>query len=151
MSSGEENTEFEVSGQQYQAGKLSPMDQLNVTRRVLPLLAAIQAEAGGDKLIRLDMTILVPLSTMLSRIPDADIAYIMNNTLKVVKRRIAGGTGWAPVWSVQAQNPMFEDIGLPEMLTMVYHVLERAVIPFLSASPPSSIGGRPAEDTSQPL
>lgn len=131
---------FEVGGQTYRAGKINAMTQLHVVRRLAPLIGSVQAmqadpdgAGDGDLLGRLAG----PLATALAAMSDADTEYVVGACLSVCQRQAAGGLGWTPVWSVQAKQPMFDDVDLLAMLQIAAKVLMANVASFTSALPQS--------------
>lgn len=123
------STEFEVNGKKYRAGKLDAMTQWHVFRRLGPILPAVQSIqsvlpdllAGGEQ-AEAAMAALTPMTEAIASMSDADSEYILGACLGVVQREQSGG-GWASVWSTQAKRPMFDDIGMLQMLQISFQVL----------------------------
>lgn len=125
-----------------------------MTRRVLPVVGGAadvfmryikeQKEAGAafKKLLDMDVAeIIEPLAKALGAMSDADSRFVITTCLSKVQR--ATGTGdWA---SVTAANGglMFADIEMPQMLQIVWKVIEVNLLSFSSAQPAlTSAAGR---------
>ena len=108
--------EFQVGTHTYLAQKMNAKQQFHVARRVLPLLAS----AGNGESV---MDKLRGAAEALSEISDKDADYVIDHCLAVVKRKMAEGRGWAPIWSTGADKLMFEDISMMEMLQITGEVL----------------------------
>lgn len=148
--------EFIVGKHQYQ-GKPMPADrQLQVSRRILPLIAGLlptisaqfkktqerrmAAEKSGEELPSLqdilstDMSLLIPglqsAVQALADLPDEQFQYIKNVCLSQVSRLRPGDTGWMPIWNEAAQRLQFEDLEGHEIFLIVTEVLKREVGPF---------------------
>jgi len=132
---------IEVGGSKYLVGKLDAFKQLHVARRLAPVLTgmkeAIQAMEGGQGV----MAAVEPFSRCIAAISDADAEYIIHKCLGVVQREQPGGTGWANVMS--SGGIMFKDIELPQMLELVWHVLEKNLLSFFPELPSALNAGVP--------
>lgn len=147
--------EFEISGIAYRSDKLSSFDQLFIVQKLTPLAASflpiaqatIQKEASGTPIgiaiLKMDVSSLMPLATGIAGLPEADTKAIFGRCLSHVQRgmKSPAGTSWAPLWSATADTIMFDDIDLHTMLTIVAHVVQRDVLPFIAALLSKSIGG----------
>lgn len=131
--------EFEVGGQNYRAEKLDAMRQFHVMRRLAPVMARMAESFGGVKAlaevseqnIGEAVAKFEPVLEALGEMKDADAEFVVNTCLAVVLREQEGGKGWA---KVQASNGrlMFSDIELPQMMRLVWKVLEDSLKGFFS-------------------
>ena len=111
--------DFKVGEHEYTASRLDAFTQLHIGRRMSPLLSQVTAEGGTFSSIAL----------ALSRASQADIDYILKNTLKVVKRK---GAVMSPIYSDAAGQMAFEDITGLQMLEIVTLALKEDIAPFFS-------------------
>lgn len=130
------NTRLEVAGNNYNIGKLSPMVQFNVTRRLAPLLAQMGISLQTlQKGMQTDMTdflpVLGPVTEALARISDEDANYIIFTCLDVVSRQ--SGEKWGRINS--GANLMYEDIDMPTMLRLVVEVIKENLGSFMRGLP----------------
>ena len=114
------STEFTVGDHTYSARRLDAFTQLHVGRRLAPLLGYITA-AGGN---------FASVVEALSAAPQADVDYIVRNTLKSVKRK--SGEAWADVYNQTAEKLVFEDIDGLHLLEIVSQALQGDIVPFFS-------------------
>lgn len=125
--------EFEIGGHTYKARKMDAMTQLHVTRRLSPLIGAFKdalpKREEGQGLSLMDVQI-APLASALSGMPDDVVDYVISNTLSLVQRKMDGDRGWAPVWTPVAKRPMFDDIGMIDMLSICIRVVLDNIGPF---------------------
>lgn len=118
---------MEINSIKYDIGRLSPLKQFHLVRRIVPLLAkssegiaALQsgaAQSSGDL-----AKMILPMVDELARMPDEEAEYIIFTCLSVV-RRDSGGSGWSPVLT-RENTLMFEDIGMEAMLKLVAEVVK---------------------------
>lgn len=118
-------SEIVVAGHTYRVGRLNPLQALHVSRRVAPVIAAmgvsIAALAAGAKLAPEDVAVnLGPVSEVVSNMTDEHVEYVLTVCLSVVLRK--QGDKWAPV--ANGAMPMFQDVGMPEMMRLVVAVLQ---------------------------
>ena len=75
--------------------------------------------------------LLQPFADGIAALPDASAEYIISTCLSVVRRR--QGDHWAPVWSVQANGVMFDDINdIGSIMPLVLRVIQDNLGPFIS-------------------
>lgn len=133
---------MEISGHQYQFGKLSAMKQWNVLRRVAPamvgvlgmanLKAAAAADGGENQFDVKDLIDKIePFLDAMSKLSDEDNAYVIDACLSVVTRGQEGDRGWAPVGSSSAL--MFQDIDLLVMMRLVFEAGRENLLGFFAA------------------
>lgn len=158
-------SEFTVGGVRYTAGKMSAFDQFHVARKLGPVLlwlgnASLSGltddAAPNDKKPVVKLTperearaftqALCSMSAPLSR-DDSELA--VNLCLSTVQRDVGGDKGWA---SIRAAGGawMFQDIELPEMLEIVWHVLKANKLPDFFSASPSAAAGPGAGNSSRP-
>jgi hypothetical protein len=150
--------ECSINGSTYRIQKMDVMRQFHVARRLAPVLSGVidALKAGGldpvklaampDTTAKMDIdpfAMVEPLGKVLAHISDEDSEYIIGVCLSCVTRAQAGGTGYAPVW-VAKGGLMFADMQLPEMLQLVWKVLESNLMGFFSGrDSPSSAASPP--------
>ncbi len=119
--------EFSVGDFDYRSSKMDALTQLHVVRRLAPVMGALKEFAGGGVDAVNAMDAAESIASVAARIPDDDVNYIINACLSTVQRKQDGDRGWAPIWNVGAKRPLFEDIGMVEMLTISGHVVMGAL------------------------
>lgn len=138
-----------VDEQQYQIGRLNPMMQFHVARKILPILTraglslstlkALSSEnedkASKDEAL---VAIMGPATEVLASMPTEDVDFVLATCLGVVKRR--SGDGWAPVW-VHGAGLAFVDINMIAMIRLVVEVIKENMGGFFAV--PS--GGSPSK------
>jgi hypothetical protein len=145
---------FEAGGQRYRiTGKLNAIQQLHVVRRLSPLVSAFvgvdtqalipeQQERDPERAAAAMHALLGPLADGVAKLSDADTEYILGACMSVVQRDIGGGTGWAPMWNLQAKAMQYQDLTFIDLLTVCGRVLMMNLGDFGSAL--SRTGGSPA-------
>jgi hypothetical protein len=127
------DNEFKVGHHTYRAGRLDARKQFDVARRLSYVLVQLGAEKKADFKPSAENFARIILVTT-GYIPQADMDAALNICLSVVKRHIPGDIGWA---ALTASNGalMYEDIGMAEMLQIVWHVISmHRLVDFLAAS-----------------
>lgn len=130
--------DFTVNGINYKSQKMPAMQQFHVARRLMPLLSGLsEAFRTGLENPEGAMEIIAGAITKLS---DADTEYVLNACLDLTSRQDG------QIWSrLRAGNRlMFEDIGMPEMLQIVFNVLQDNFANFLPGLPQQSTPANPA-------
>lgn len=135
-------TDFEVGGINYRAGTMNAIKQLQVVRRLAPLLAALnsadlaglagQAPDGSGAGLA---AAIGPLTEAFAAMSDENTEYVLSACLSICQREIPGGLGWTPIWSVQGKTLMFDDINLMVLVQIVGRVVMANVGDFTSALP----------------
>lgn len=136
-----------VFGHKYRAGKMGAIPQFHVMRRLHGVAAsagetldAIQRMGGAANLeeaIREKrptenvMKVIAPILRALGEMRDEDVDYVLNNCLAVVQRAETNDRGWSPVMP-QPGVLMFQDIQMPCMLVLTWHVLRSNLGNFFS-------------------
>lgn len=129
--------EFDVFGSKYKIGRMNAMQQFHVARRLHGVCAAlgeafnIVQQMGGAETLALAVVekkptsdvlrVLAPVLKSLGDMKDTDVDYVFENCLLVVERQQSGGA-WAPIW-VRGGGLMFQDIEMPHMIVLTWHVL----------------------------
>lgn len=138
--------EFQVNGQTYLAANLSAMEAFHVARKLsvvllgLGSLKSAAAEATPQRFAKA----IIAMSGGLSR-EEAESA--INACLAKVQRKAPDGRGWSPIVAPQG-TLMFADIGMGEMLEIVWHVLRENRLDDFFVDPPSSTGAMTAASAS---
>lgn len=147
--------EFEIGGIRYRARRMNARDQFFVVRKLTPLAGSFipmiqatakQNAAGGNVLgaiMSLDVAQVMPLAQGIASLPEADTDELLARCLSHVQRASTSpaGTTWAPVWSTSASKPMFEDMDLMTLLSIVVHVVRKDLANFMLALFSGSTGG----------
>lgn len=122
-------TEFELDGATYQLAKMPAMTQFHVSRRVVPVMAAL--DGGGDTIAK--------LMGAISGLSDEDAEYVIGKCLADCRRK--SGDTWARVYV--SGNLMFEDIGMPGMIKLTFETLRENLTGFFTGLPSGS-GPKPS-------
>ena len=116
----------EIKGVSYQIGTLDAMKQFHVSRRIGPILAAMGvsieelSKNGGNLDEGGMMEVMGPVMTVVSKMDDETVEYIIKTCLEVVSRQ--EGDRWAKV-QVNGRL-MYADIGMPEMLQLTVETVK---------------------------
>jgi hypothetical protein len=137
--------DLRIGERQYNIEKLNVKQQARVVRKLMPFAKAIipfiktgeTASLTSDDLV----TMLGPLGDMVAAMPDKDWDDLISTCMSVVKRR--DGAGWANVWNMGADMPMYSDMELPEILQLVGGVLKFNLGPFMAALPQTLVSESP--------
>jgi hypothetical protein len=136
--------EFQVGGKDYKAGKLSLFDQMVVTKRLIPAMGsfvtpelwdAYQASKADQGSLKLNVASIIPsVADAIGNLKDEDAERIIKTCLKVVVRKNDNTGGvYSPV--IFGGNVAFDDITLPQMLEIVWKVVEEHMGDFFSTAP----------------
>lgn len=128
--------EITLKAVNYRIGKLGVFEQLNVARKLLPVLAGVvsdlrglQGKEGGNAL----ETVLPKIARTLADLSEEDCNAILYPCLAVVSREHM--KGWVPVFS---QGELaFDDIELMALLQLVARVVADSLGNFLQELPGS--------------
>lgn len=136
--------EFTIGKDVYRAGKMDAFTQLHVVRRLTPCVGKLAGLAGGKVKLKygpdgkvedidgdLD-SVLGPLAGAISALSDEDVEYVLNACLEVTERKQNGG-GWAAL-RVRGQT-MFDNLTLPVLLQIAYHVIRENLTDFFGDLP----------------
>lgn len=119
-------TTIDLQGQSYQIGRLNPLTQFHVSRRLGPIVASMGGEAlrmaVDKKTLGLDdwLAFLGPISEVLAKMSDEDVNYIIGVCMSVIQRR--QGEKWARI-QINGQL-IFEDIDMMMMLRLTSEVIK---------------------------
>lgn len=131
--------EFEVGGKSYAAQQLPPKKQLKVAKRLLPLmselltpefLATVKKQEG--KVVVDPARVLPAIAQAFHKLSDEDVDTICALTLSSVQRK--EGTGWSTLATPDG-DLMHNDVNMPQMLEIVWKVIEGNLGDFFSTSP----------------
>jgi hypothetical protein len=124
--------EFTIKGNNYRSGKMDAIKQSHIARRIAPVFGSIQdAFAAAGKPESFTMLDALPIMTkIVGEMSDANWEYIVLSCLDVTARQ--QGQVWAKIRA--GGRMMFEDIQLPEMMQIVWSVLNDNLANFFFAS-----------------
>jgi hypothetical protein len=137
--------EFTINGVEYRSGKLTAFTQFHIVRRLTPCLGKLSALASSGVKLQFDAEgkvsdmdgdiskVLTPLGEALAVLKDEDVEYVLNACLSVTRRKRAGGGAWT-LLRVDG-TPMFDDLSLPLMLQIAWHVIRENIQDFFSELP----------------
>nr|WP_318381254.1 hypothetical protein [uncultured Enterobacter sp.] len=123
--------EFSLQGNDYRAGKLSVFEQLNVSRKLLPVLAGLVKDLREHPAGTAMETLLPNIASAVSALHDDDVNAILLPCLSVVSRKHM--KSWVPV-CVEG-DMRFDDIDLLVMLQLVARVVADSLGNFLPDVP----------------
>lgn len=133
--------ELAIKGENYRIAKLSVFEQLNVARKLLPVLAGIVAEFHGlresstaKETNRTAASVAPKIAEAIAGLSDADVNAVLFPCLQAVSRRHLNA--WVPV--CQQAEMAFDDIDLPVMLQLVARVVADSLGNFLQELPTSA-------------
>ena len=134
--------EVTIGGQDYTIGKLDARRAFHVARRLAPVMSAMAGEEGGEP-----MNALGSMSEALAKMRDEDADHVINSCLSVCQRKNeVHGTGWSPVAASNGRL-MFQDIDLPQMMQLVWAVIQENLSSFFSGLPSGLVEGPPQESS----
>lgn len=139
------SNEVTVMGNSYKLGRMDAMTQFHCTRRLAAVLASmgesfkeLQDRGGAKALLHEAVTdgdvkpdvyrLMKPVLAAIGAMSDDDAEFVVNSCLKVVERGVGGDRGWAKV--MQADVLMYQDIQMPAMLALTFHVLRTNLASF---------------------
>lgn len=108
--------EFPVGGHTYRVEPLSTFDSFDIARRVAPVITMLVMQKDRDKLQEGFARAFVSLSSGITR---EDGQAILTLCMARVSRQ--DQVGFAPI--MVAGKMMYEDIGMEQMLQLLWHVL----------------------------
>jgi hypothetical protein len=142
-------SEIEFGDQTYRTGRLHPKQQFHVMRRLAPVLSAASnlfeamgATAGDEPVenAELNLTSILrtagPIIEAIGALSDEQADYVVNTCLSVCQRRQDNGA-WANVYNANT-GIMFDDMDLPTMLQLCWHVISENLQSFFNVSPSTS-------------
>lgn len=122
---------FEHGGFEYQGRPLDGLSQLQLARRLMPIVKALGTsvfsdatgggESGGEEPPPPVMdpdSVPDELFDAIADIPDDHVKYIINMCMSGLKRKEPNG-GWADVWNSTGSRPMFRDIDNMVSIVMI--------------------------------
>jgi hypothetical protein len=162
--------EFTLDGTPYRASRMDVRTQMNVTRRITPLMVGLiepmieqvklankrreaisdatgGAEKGSLGLLDINIKALLPgvqaTAQLLASMPDAEFDYVQAACLNLVERQRAGDTGWSRIWNPRAGQPQFDDIEGHTIFLIMAEVLKAELGPFFFGIVSSIAEGKP--------
>lgn len=138
---------MKVNFDEYKFEKIDAISQFHIVRRIAPIIGEALAvlsgsfiKDGADKSIEnVDFDKIAkdigPILTALSKLPDADVEYVLFALLKVVQRKNAGG-GWSRI-TTDTNHFMFDDIkgNMAVMIQLSAKSFQANLSGFLNALP----------------
>ena len=119
---------FKCGEYNYMASKMDARKQFHVVRRLAPFLSGVLpsfTKLQGKKMAEVSqeglMSILPGIGDALAAMDDETADYVIFGLLAEARREQAQGLGWVPVSNGNAL--MFQDIDMPQMLTIAGRVL----------------------------
>jgi hypothetical protein len=139
-------TRVTVSGKAYIIGKMDVFTQFDVARKMAPVVArsvpmlalirdVVARNASVTDLID-QVSAAMPMLDAIAGMSSQDSAFILASCLKTVSRSLTGGNGFVAIIN-PGGGLQFEDISLPDMMQLVWKVLEVNLMGFMSGSPSS--------------
>lgn len=135
--------EQEVDGVKYKIGRLPPLQQAHVLRRVIPVLVA-----AGIPLTQLMSTVGAKLDDtnmlkvfeagmdVIARMSNEDFDYIVLTTMAVVKRQ-QGPSLWAPMSN--GRSLAFQDLSVQQLVQLTILALKENMGSFFSPPPAEAL------------
>lgn len=118
--------EFSVGGKNFRADKMDCFKQFHVLRKAGPLYPSV---VGALKIKDQDLMLAVGyVAAAFARLSDDEANFIMNACLSTCAMK--QGSVWSPIMSPSGAL-MFQDLALPEILEIVWKVLEYNFGPFI--------------------
>lgn len=116
-----------INGITFSFGRLSPMKQFHIARRLAPLLSGAmkalkQAKDEGREEESAFSVVLPSIAEVISRMTDEDSEYVVTTCLSVCKRQTDQKT-WAPVVANNGQM-MYNDMTLDVMIGLTVAVIK---------------------------
>jgi hypothetical protein len=141
----------------YKIGHLDTFAQFHIARRLAPLLANLGAalkeagpaledkskqeeskdQASEDAGLEALSVAVGPIAETLSRMPEADVDYILHKCLAVCQREISPNR-FAPVQLRNGTRLMFEDIDMSVLLGLTINTIQDNLSSFFPTGPQTS-------------
>lgn len=128
---------FQIGEHQYQSRPLSAFQQLEIATRVgiaLSGMADVKREQPDADQRRMCQA----LAAHLGMVAQESVERVTYICLSAVSRQ--SGAGWAPITGAVPGVLMFQDIALPDILAIIWAVLEENRLPDFFNVPPSTSG-----------
>lgn len=137
--------EIEVGGNTYRLGTIPALTQLNVARRIMPLVAALTGSIGEEEETKPDEAngedrslvalgrVTGPMLEAFAKMTDEDVEYVIEKCLKDCHRKQP--TGWAKVMT--GKQFMFGDLRPGDMIQLAIATIQENMLDFSSSSPPA--------------
>jgi hypothetical protein len=133
--------DFQVGEHTYRAGRLDARTQFHVVRRLATVVSAFGAVLPFLK-ASAPIAVVEPLLKAIGEMKEEDADYVITKCLAVVQRVTPQGA-----FPIETGNGRltYEDIAMPEMVQIVWHVLESNLKSFSSAFPFAAMERDPAQ------
>jgi len=147
---------FTVGSHDYRSDSLDALTQFHVSRRLSPVVLSLAPLIGLGATVEdlasiitsdigSNLRLLQPAIEAVAKMPDEDVNYVVSRTMTRVYRAIKNpSTGsvesWVPVWSPTAGVLQYDDIGMIELIQIVWNVLRENLGGFFSGSQSPSTG-----------
>lgn len=128
-------SEITIGDATYRTGKLSPIIQLHIARRLAPAFAAMGLRAADLKEQK-DVSLgdfLEPIAAIASKMTDEDVEYVIFACLNVISRK--QGDRWQQVLLNGSKKLQFEDIDMPLMMRLAAAVVQENLGGFFALLP----------------
>lgn len=128
------NETFEVAGETYQSQRMSAFDQHAVSSKLGGVLL-LMFDNMKKKRTMSDLDFARAFTVLSGDLRKDSMDEVFYLCLRGVTRKVEGDQGWASVLT-EAQGIMaFSDIDMPEMLSIIWHVLKQHRIPDFFSEP----------------
>lgn len=134
-------TQFTVGKYICVADKMDVFDQLFVSRKLLPIMAAALPSGMGvgglKELLSMDISVVLPgITSTIANLPEQDVRDLLVKLLTPVRIQQEGG--YAPM--IINGSIMFQDIELPDLMKIAFHSGKFSLQNFFAALP-SNLSG----------
>jgi len=120
----------------YRTGKLNPIIQLHIARRLAPAFAAMGLRAADLKQ-QTDVSLgdfLEPIAAIAAKMTDEDVEYVIYACLNVISKKQPGDR-WQTVLLNGSKKLQFEDIDMPLMMRLAAAVVQENLGGFFALLP----------------
>lgn len=147
---------FTIGEHDYRSDKLDALTQFNVSRRIIPVVIALApliipgaTEKDIALLITSDLSrnvaLIQPALEAVAKMPDDDVNYVLakcaSRVFRANKNPSTGAVdSWSPIWNSSAKSLQYDDLGMVDLITIVWNVLRENLEGFFSESRSSSTG-----------
>jgi hypothetical protein len=128
---------FTVDGHEYQSTRMSAFDQHAVASKLGGILLLMFDNMKKDKSMGADQFSRA-FAVLSGDMRKSEMDLVFDLCLSGVTRSVEGGQGWAKVMTDQPGVMAYSDIDMPQMLEIMWKVLQQHRIPDFFAAPPSS-------------
>ncbi len=125
-------TEFELNGNTYRAGRLNAWDQLDVARKLTPVVGGLACVDIGEVIGGRVGDSLTPLFSAIADMKDRDFKLVLKVCLSVVQKR--NGNQWFSIITPQG-DLMDENMGGSELIMLCVEVVKANLSGFTAGLP----------------